>query len=460
MLRNKTTAVFVTLLTAVMLFGFGCKGLSTAQKAAISPVSIEYWTVFDDVDALNKEIEAFRIDRPYITVNLKQLRPEEVYPRLVEALAEDKGPDIISIRNRSIGTYLTKLAPMPAGVNDSVLQVTKSALGTDTQVIVGAHPTPTIDQLNSEYVQTVKKDVVKGGKVYGLPLSLDTMAIYYNKDILDKSGVATPPKTWEEFQAAVKKITRYDKQSGKILQSGVALGSGSTVTGVDDIIYILFKQSGVDLVNKNGQATFNAGNNNGENPAVSVLNFYTDFANPARDTYTWNDSLGNGLDAFVNGQVGFFIGYSYHLPIIKSRAPQLNLGIMPMLQLDPDNHVNVANYWVQSVVAKSKHQNDAWNLLLYLTHSAATKDYLTTTGRPTALRAYIADQQKNIDLAPFVQDLLVSDNWYRGSNYDAAVTALQSMIKEWANVPAGTDRVDQYLQNVLDRAASKINQTL
>lgn len=461
-LRSITAVKAVAAVSAVMLLttGFGCKGFSAAQQAAIKPVTLEYWTVFDDVDALNKQIAAFRVDRPYITINLKQLRYEEFYPRLVEALAEDKGPDIISIRNRSVGIYLSKLAPLPASVTDSIIQVTKSTLGTNTQVITASHPTPTIDQIESDFVQTVKKDVVKGGKVYGLPLSLDTMAIYYNKDILDKSGVPTPPKNWEEFQAAVKKITRYDKQTGKILQSGVALGAGNNVIGLDDILYILFKQSGVDLTSKNGQATFNLNNNNGDNPAEAVMNFYTDFANPARDTYSWNESMGNSLDAFVNGQVGFFLGYSYHLPIIKTRAPQLNLGIMPMLQLDPDNHVNVANYWVQGVVGKSKHQNEAWNLLVFLTHSEATKNYLTTTGRPTALRAYIAEQQKNIELAPFVQDLLVADNWYRGNNYDAAVSALQAMIKEWSSVPAGTDRVDIYLQNVLDRAASKINQTL
>ena len=68
--------------------------------------------------------------------------------------------------------------------------------------------------------------MILDGQIYGLPLSLDTMAIYYNKDLLDRSSVPEPPKTWEEFAVAVKKITKYDKQTNKITQSGAALGAG------------------------------------------------------------------------------------------------------------------------------------------------------------------------------------------------------------------------------------------
>lgn len=453
----------VLLSMSLLIFGFGCKGLTAQQQAAIKPVSLEYWTVFDDVDALQKQIDAFKLERPYITVNLKQLRPEEVYPRLVEALADDKGPDIISIRNRSVGQYLTKLAPMPSAIVDTLVKVTKTTLGSNTSVTINTLPAFTPAQLDAQYVQTVRKDVVRGeGKIYGLPLSLDTMAIYYNKDLLDRAGIATPPKTWDEFQEDVKKITRFDKQSGKIVQAGTALGTGANLPGVDDILYILFKQSAVDLTNKNGQATFNnaTAGGVGSGPAPAVVDFFTDFANPARDTYAWNDTMPNALDAFINGQVAFFFGYSYHLPIIKTRAPQLNYGIIPMLQLNPDSRVNVANYWIQSVVGKSQHINEAWDLILFLTSSDATKEYLKATGRPTALRPLISEQVKDVDLAPFVQDALVSENWYRGNNYDAALKALQDMVKDWLSIPPNADHPENFRQNALDRAAQKINQTL
>jgi multiple sugar transport system substrate-binding protein len=50
------------------------------------------------------------------------------------------------------------------------------------------------------------------GKLYGLQPGANTLAIFYNKDILDKAGVK-PPTTWEELRTAAKKLTS-DNQYG------------------------------------------------------------------------------------------------------------------------------------------------------------------------------------------------------------------------------------------------------
>ncbi len=456
---------FFTVLSLLLLTaGFGCKGLSAEQQAAIKPVNLEYWTVFDDVDALQSLIVEYRTGRPYINVTVRQLRSDELYQRLIEALADDRSPDIISVNSRSLGQFQTKLAAMPPSVKDAVVQVTQGTLGNSTQVLTQTVPLPTIDQLDREYVQAVSKDVVRNGNIYGLPLSVDTMAVYYNKDLLDRAGVAEPPKNWEEFQADVKKITRFDKASGKIIQAGAALGTGSNISGSDDIISILFKQSGIDMIDKGGQVVFNIPPRNqdrsGTTPSMTVLNFYTDFANPNRDTYSWNEQMGNALDSFVSGRTAFFFGYSYHLPIIQSRAPQLNFRVLPLFQLNQDQPVNAANYWMQTVVAKSKHPNEAWGLVNFLTHSKATQEYLDKTGRPTAIRSYIPAQREKKELKPFVDSLLVAESWYRGSNYEAASRAVNDMIHDWLQDPPNPDYINQYRQDILDRTAARINQTL
>lgn len=445
---------------ALPLTGLGCKGLSQEQVAATKPVVLEYWTVFDDVDALQAQIAKYKAERPYLTINLKQLRAEEVYPRLLEALAEDHGPDIISVRNRWMRFYQPKLAAMPASVPDTTMRTEKTTLGTQTIVNTITQNLPTAIAVDKEYVQAVKNDVIIGDKIYGLPLSLENMALFYNKDLLDKAGVAEPPKNWEEFQAAVKKLTKFDKQSGKILQAGAAMGTGNNIPGFEDLLYILFRQSNIAFVTKGGSAAFQAGVANQANPAMSVMNFYTDFANSSRDTYTWNEEMGNALDQFVNGSLGFFFGYSYHYPVIKARAPQLNVAILPMLQLNPEAPVNAANYWVQAVTDKSKNKNEAWGLLNFLAHSKATKDYLDQSGRPSALRTYIAGQLDNTELYPFVSQVLISDSWYKGKDYDTAVKALGDMTHEWLLPPLQVGRELQWKQEVLNRAAAKFNQTL
>ncbi|MFA6548141.1 MAG: extracellular solute-binding protein [Candidatus Magasanikbacteria bacterium] len=452
---GKLTLLF-SILAFLTLAGFGCKGLSQTQVQATAPVTLEYWTVFDDVDALQKEIAAYRATRPYITINLRQLRADELYPRLVEALAEDRGPDIISVQNRRLGEFISKLAPMPASVNDTLVTVEKTTLGTNTLINTQVRPMVSLSQLDSQYVKAVRDDVVRGGQIFGLPLSMDMMAVFYNKDLLDRSGIPEAPKNWEEFQAAAKKVTKYDKKTGKIIQSGAALGTGDNVPGSDDLLYLLFRQSNVGFVARDGQAVFNMSGQ----AASQVMDFYTDFANPTRDTYAWSSDQGDALEGFLNGKVGFFFGYSYNLPTIRARASAFDFRIMPLFQLNPDEPVNVASYWMQSVVAKSKHPNEAWGLIDFLTHSKTTKDYLDQTGRPTALRAYIVDQKSKPDLEPFVDQILIAENWYRGRDYAGATKAVQDMLAQWLQPAPDPDKVGEWRQNILNQAAEKINQTL
>lgn len=454
-MKFKNIISFSTLVVLLLTTGFGCAGLSTSQQQAIQPVTLEYWTVFDDVDAIQKEIQAYRGLRSYVNVNVRQLRAEELYPRLVEALAEDHGPDIISIRNRDLGKFMGKLATMPNNYQDTTVIVEQGKFSKTTTVNTQTVPLVTLAQIDNEYIKVVGDDVVKGGKIYGLPLSVDMMAVYYNKDLLDRSGIPQPPATWDDFQQDVKKITKYDKKTGKIIQAGAAFGTGENVPGSDDLLYVLYQQSNLNFVAQNGQAQFNQGG-----AAFDVMNFYTDYANPARDTYTWSADQGDALDAFVNGKVGFFFGYSYHFPLIKARAPQLDFRILPLFQLNPDKPVNVANYWVQTVLSKSKHQNEAWGLINFLAHSKATKDYLDQTNRPTALRAYIADQKNKPELQPFVDQVLIAKNWYHGRDYAAAQKAISEMIALWLEPITDASHANEIQIKILNQGASKVNQTL
>jgi len=461
----KKSFLFLAVILAVLSFvGFGCKGLTAEQQQATAPVSLEYWTVYDDVDALQAAIDKYRASRPYLKVTVRQLRYDELYTRLVEALAEDKGPDIISVPAKNLRAFVTKLAPMPATARDTTVIQRKTMVNTvETVVNTAQIKLPDANTVDREFVQAVKKDAIVSGQIYGLPLSFDTMAIYYNKDLLDRSDVAETPDTWEKFQEAVKKISKTDKDTGRIVQSGAALGASRNVEGFDDLLYILFRQSNIDFVDASGRPAFNrSARTSGETASAGVMNFYTDFANPGRDTYSWNNDMGNSLDAFVQGRTAFFFGYSYDNATIQARAPQLNYGIMPMLQLNSEKPVNAANYWLQTVVGKSKKQNDAWALVNYLTRSQASDEYLTATKRPSARRALIAKQQGDPELAPFVSQILVADSWYRGKDYPTAQNALSAMVDEWLNQPPLEDlnRAASLRQDILNRAVSKINQTM
>lgn len=456
----KKITSFSIIAAILVMLGIGCKGPDPAAELESKKVVLEYWTVYDDVDQLNKLIAEYTAERPYIQVNLKQIPPGEFYSRLVEALAEDRGPDIISVQNRALGSMISKLAPMPGAVDDTLVTQEGGLVGPGQKIQPLTRILPTPREIESEYIRAIYRDVVINGQVYGLPLSVDTMAIFYNKDLLDRSGVAQVPTNWNEFRTAVRKITKYDAKSA-VIQSGTALGTGNNISGVDDLLYIFFAQSGTNFVTDSGRPLFQNAGSYEEAPGSAnyLLNFYTGFANKTTEEYSWDEAKPPAIDAFTAGSVGFFFGYSYHLPVIKAKAPQLNFGIIPLFQLDPERPVDVVTYWVQAVTLKSKHQGEAWGLIDFLTHSSATKSYLDATGRPTALRAYIDEQKKKSELAPFVNNVLTAKSWYRGQNYDGALQAIQTMVHEWLQPVPENVRQGEWKQTILERAAAKIEQT-
>jgi multiple sugar transport system substrate-binding protein len=70
------------------------------------------------------------------------------------------------------------------------------------------------------YEQAIR-ELSFGDNVYGLPLTVDARAIFYNKTLLEEAGVE-PPTTWEELRTAAIALTKRD-ESGKLVQSGFAL---------------------------------------------------------------------------------------------------------------------------------------------------------------------------------------------------------------------------------------------
>ena len=166
-------------------------------------------------------------------------------------------------------------------------------------------------------------DVVINNKIYGLPLSVDTLAMYYNQDLLDASGVVEVPQYWNnDFQQTVKKITKLDLK-GNILQSGIALGTARNIERFSDILSVLMIQNGAIMMSDSGQILFNTvpanSQNKNYNPGQMALRFYNDFADPVKG-FILGILIFPILLMLCSGQVAIIFAYSYHLPIIKSKA--------------------------------------------------------------------------------------------------------------------------------------------
>lgn len=451
------------LLATLVLVGQGCFAPGvTAPPSASKPVTLNYWRVLDNSDSFDGIYQAYRALHPNVTVNYRKLRLEEYERELLNALAEDRGPDIVSLHNTWIRSYQSKLQPAPASVKLAFREtqgVQKNQVWVEKTL-----PMISASQVKTQFVDQVGRDVVIKGRsddpkagivdqLWGLPLSLDTMVLYYNKDVLNASGIPTPALDWAEFQDHVKRMTKYDQ--GKLVKPAAGIGTSRNVERSFDILSLLMMQNGAQMTDTNGLPTFNRMPPNLDReilPAVEALIFYTDYANPSKEVFTWDDAQPNSYDAFVSGKTGYFFGYAYHLPRIRAQAPKLNFGFTSVPQIDPAAKVNYANYWVESVSKKSEHPELAWDFVQFATKAEQAKTYLANTGKPTALRSLVNEQLNDPDLGIFASQVLTARSWYTGINVAATEASFNEMIDSTLQ---GTDP-----NRAVNLAAQTVSQTV
>jgi len=454
--------IFILSFLSVFLLttGFGCKGLSQTQVSAVKAVKLTYWTVYDDVDELRTLASIYSQKYPNVSIDIKQVGYDEFDNLFTNALADDVGPDIVSQHVRWLRKNSTRLLSAPATTKMSRIVITDN-FSKDQQLVIDTNTLPNASYIKNNYVQTVYNDVVIDGKVYGLPLAMDTLSIFYNQDLLDRAGIAEAPKDWATFISDVKKLTKFNSV-GDIVQAGTALGTANNIDSATDIIAMFIMQSGVKLSIGNS-ITFASGLQNAQSrntPVLNALDFYTDFARPTKEAYTWNDKKPNALDEFIRGRVGFYFGYSYDYNTIKNRAPQMNLRVMPVLQLNSESPSNVANYWVESVVGKSKHPNEAWDFVRFISSPESVAKYTAKVFSPSPLRSQIATQQKDDNLGPFATQAIFAENWYRGQDIDSVDKAFGTMVTELLK-PAGNENdLLKKDKAIIINTAARVQQTM
>ena len=266
-----------------------------------------------------------------------------------------------------------------------------------------------------------------------------------------------PPTNWDDFMSAIEKSTKYN-QNGDIIQSGVALGGSKNVSRYSDILSVLMMQSGAVMMDDAGQIVFNRVSDTIKQqqtvPGVEALRFYTDFASPAKEVYSWNKDLNDSLTMFTQGKLGMFFGYSYQLPQIRSLAPKLNFGIakLPQIEGNPQS-INFANYWMETVSSKSKNADIAWDFVQFATRPEQAKLYLDATKRPTALRSLINSQLDDENISVFAEQALTAKSWYKGVNANAMEAIIGEMID---SVVAGQNKIE----DIINLGAQKIQQTI
>ena len=353
---------------------------------------LEFWGVFDDASYFQEAIRNFRQLDPNVNIRFVSFPFEEYEKAVVDALASGRGPDIWMIQSSWLPKHKDKLSPLPQ--DDKELNYK-------------------LINFRQDFVDAAESDLVDDGQIYALPLYVDTLALYYNKDLFNSAGITTPPGNWDDFNEAVRTLARIDK-NGNIEKSAAAIGTARNINRSTDILMLLMIQSGAKMIDLVRNEAVFADPVGFEPVGRTALEYYTDFANPQKTLYSWNDSQFYSIDAFVTERTAMMFNYSHHIQTIRAKASRLNFSVALMPQ--PKNasiRVDYPNYFAPAVSNSSKNQEAAWKFLVYLSSRSGALSYLNKSQRPSARRDLIDFQRTDPDLGVFAVQALTARSWYQ-----------------------------------------------
>ncbi len=412
-------AVFVTFILILRNIG----GTNTQNT------TLTIWGVYDTHTAFDQVIKNFQIQHPGVKVKYQQVNYDQYEQQLINGLAAGNGPDIFMIHNTWLPKHGDKVAPMPATIPGL------------------KEPLFTIQGYKAQFVDVVTDDLVYQNQIYGVPLYVDTLALYYNKDLFNTAGITRPPQSWEEVNDDAQLLTRKDQREN-IVQAGVALGTARNINRSTDILMDMMIQSGTRMTDAdNRYATFES-SVAGQPVGEIALRYYTDFADPRRQVYSWNNSQHYSIDAFSEGTLGMMFSYSHEAALLRAKAPRLSFAVAPMPQISSKQIRNYANYWSLAVSKTSSHVNDAWQFIAYAASKDGESAYLNATNRPAARRDLIDLQRSDPDLGVFAVQALTAKSWFQADSV-AIETIFADMIED-INLNRSTAR------DALNRANSRV----
>ncbi len=377
-------ALGIIIIVAVLIIsGVGRKPLRP------QPATLEFWGV-EDERFFNETINKFTAQNRHITVNYSSFSPETYEETLVNRLAAGKGPDIFLLKSSWITKHKDKISPLPQNsFNFFVNDFEKYFADLAFQDLVGPASEQARYGAGQEY------------QIFGLPLYLDTPALFYNKDIFNAAGIAETPRTWDEVTQTSRELTK-KTPAGDITRSGFAFGAFGNIEHAFELLSTLIFQYGDPIIDRKTGA-----------PALSknseeALNFYASF-NEGGSNFSWNDRLPNSLDMFAEGKAAMALGFPRDVRRVRAKNPNLFFGIAPFPQRKDARTPQVyGNYFFPTVYKFSKNPVQAWQFILFLAMGEGTKPYLEKSGHSPARRDLIQAGPQSPDLEIYIRQALIA----------------------------------------------------
>lgn len=375
-------AVVFLILFGVVAFLIARGGKKTSSDKPV----LSIWAPFDEKKAYEEISKNFFLNRQDATFEFRYIQAKDAKDyeaKVVDAIASGAGPDIWLARTDWLPKHEAKLVSAPDTLEWKVEQKVEKK-----------------DVLKTFLGEKVLAQNSRSGRLYGLPLSVDSLALYINNNVISQVttelGEATdpqeavfeaPPKTWADLELWNKLITRQDR--GGFTRSGIALGTIDNAYAPVDVYLAMLRQRAGSLYDSTDKEVALHLTTDAASPARDALDYFASFAKAGNANYSWNAAAGDPVRRFVENKVGMMIGFSsLRFDIYNLDRNFTNYSIAPLPQIkDPklptESRVDYAAYWTHVVSKTSDMPQLAWQYLQYLTEESVQGSYNRLTLKPT-----------------------------------------------------------------------------
>lgn len=301
------------------------------------------------------------------------------------------------------------------------------------------------EELRGDFNPRALEKQTVDGKLYAIPMLLDTGMLYYRKSMLDKAGVR-PPRDVDEVIAAAKKLT-----DGNV--KGLFLGNDG---GAGALLTILPWSAGAAMVRDKAIAF-----DTDETAAAYEKLVELDRANVLLLGYTtdWYDP-----SAFTQGLCAMQWGGLWMMPAVEKELGD-DFDVVPWPPMTGVPNPTAATFiggWSSLVNGKSKHIEESKELVrwMWLENAEIQRDFNLSYGFHIPARRSIAEQAKALRNGParaaveaFEQYGQAPSPYWNDTMAAHLTDAVSRMVKRDANISEqltrAAERADDELQKQL-----------
>ncbi|OAR25877.1 sugar ABC transporter substrate-binding protein [Streptomyces sp. ERV7] len=344
--RKSAAALAVT--ASIALFASACTGQSgsSAKDDASKETTITFWhgwSAPEEVKAIQANVDAFQKAHPNIHVKVVGNINDDKINQALRA-GGSNAPDVVSsFTTNNVGKFCSSKAFV-----DLAPFLKKD----------GIDPAKTFPKAMNEYTQFE-------GRRCTLPLLGDAYALYYNKDAFKAAGITEPPRTWSEFAADAKKLTKAKGDSYE------QLGFMPTYHGYESTTEHYIAQWSPTYFDADGKS------NIAKDPAfakgLALQKQLVDDLGGFQKLEKFRSGFGDEFGAkhpFHLGQVAMQLDGEWRLGMAEDAKPKFGIGVAP-LPVPDDQAASYGKGYITGTIAgiaaTSAKQNAAWELVKYMT---------------------------------------------------------------------------------------------